>query len=305
MKTKCLASVFASVLMAVQVLGQSPSIKFTFVPQLDDTDVAICTVTNVDRTVYGVCFILDFQNTKWTKPNSQYPISLIGSNNTAGVLLAWWNGADTYADKIYAFVVPLVYSNSIPFLAGQGSIPLEIYSNSIAYAVAERGSTNDYIGISGMVWQKKETGPFTWGPGPNYFSGNSNNVFVDGNGRLHLRITNRNGTWYCPEIMLTNSLGYGIYRFHVDSDVSTMSTQVVLGTFTYSDDTDYAHREIDVESSGGPVVGNGTINTWQHVVQPWSYGGHRFQFAPPANMNKSVHQFLWMEDRVLFNSFTN
>src|SRR5947207_3205361 len=61
---------------------------------------------------------------------------------------------------------------------------------------------------SGYDWIVKDsTGPV--GPGPNRFSDSSRNVWVDPSGRLHLRIENRNGRWWCAELWTTTALGYG------------------------------------------------------------------------------------------------
>ena len=38
------------------------------------------------------------------------------------------------------------------------------------------------------------------GPGPNYFSDSTTNVWTDTNGWLHLRITHRANAWQCASI---------------------------------------------------------------------------------------------------------
>src|SRR5437764_2032193 len=71
------------------------------------------------------------------------------------------------------------------------------------------------------------------GPGPNYFADSDGNVFVDTQGRLHLRLTQRDGRWYCAEVISAQSFGYGTYRFYLDSTIDNLDTQVVLGMFTW------------------------------------------------------------------------
>jgi hypothetical protein len=66
--------------------------------------------------------------------------------------------------------------------------------------------------FSGYDWLVK-TSDSKVGPGPNYFSDSADNVFVDAQGQLHLRITESDGRWYCAEIISTRSFSYGTYRF--------------------------------------------------------------------------------------------
>src|SRR5438034_3134844 len=92
------------------------------------------------------------------------------------------------------------------------------------------------ISFSGYTWSvKTSVGPV--GPGPNYFSDSTNNVSVDAQGRLHLRITHTGGNWYCAEIVCQRTLGYGNYVFHVDGTPATLDANVVLGLFTWSNAT--------------------------------------------------------------------
>lgn len=292
---------FVSSICAVEI----PSVQFTSVPPRGTIGTVYCQVKNVDRTQYGVAFFLNLYGVWYTKPLNITPVTGIDSSNYASFPLVAVPEAkaDVYAEKLAALVVPLAYSGSIPLMGGQSPIPAEIYSNAIAYTILDLSTTNDYLNFSGMAWKKKDTGTVVWGPGPNYFSGN--NVFVDTNGNLHLKITYDNGQWRCAEINTTNTLGYGTYRFYVGTNTSLLPANAVLGLFTYGANDGYAHREIDVEYSRGTVVGNGTSNFWQFVIQPWNWGGHRVQFTAPTNMNESVHEFMWAPNGVWFNSYTN
>jgi hypothetical protein len=55
-------------------------------------------------------------------------------------------------------------------------------------------------------------------------------VWVDTQGRLHLKITGGKRTWYCAEIVSKASLGHGLFTWQ-DTDPS------------------FANREIDIEFS--------------------------------------------------------
>jgi hypothetical protein len=83
------------------------------------------------------------------------------------------------------------------------------------------------------------------GPGPNYFSDSSRNVWVDRQGRLHLRLTHVNGHWYCAEVISERLFGRGRYSFRVDSPLNDLDPQVVVGLFTWNDNPAFDDREID------------------------------------------------------------
>src|SRR6478736_1205781 len=97
------------------------------------------------------------------------------------------------------------------------------------------------ITFAGRSWKVKIASTQV-GPGPNYFSDSTNNVWVDSTGRLHLRVAKTKGRWYCAEVVLNATLGYGTYRFYLDNAVDALDPNVVLGIFTWSDDPIYNNR---------------------------------------------------------------
>jgi hypothetical protein len=137
------------------------------------------------------------------------------------------------------------------------------------------------------------------GPGPNYFSDSSENVWVDSQGQLHLKVTNRNGTWYCPEFILKNSLGYGKYVFYVTGKVGQLDPSVVLGLFTWDNASEEFHREIDIEFSRWTVP---TDPNAQYVLQPWDRLGNRNRWTIPTTVELSAHSFVWKPDSISFRS---
>ena len=153
----------------------------------------------------------------------------------------------------------------------------------------------DRIVWAGRTWQVKSSQSKV-GPGPNYFSASTDNVWVDGFGRLHLRITNRNGRWNCAEVIGTESFGYGTYTFQVASPVDDLDPNVVLGLFTWSDKAAYHHREIDVEFARWGNAGDPTNG--QYVVQP----GHLRRVTVPSGAAPTAHGFAWSAGRVDFAS---
>ena len=126
------------------------------------------------------------------------------------------------------------------------------------------------IAFSGYTWQVKSSTDVV-GPGPNYFSDSGANVWVDQQGRLHLKLTSSKGRWYCAEVVNMQSLGRGRYGFELDSAVNALDPNVVLGLFTWSDDPAYANRELDVEFSRWGNAADPT--NAQYVVQPYEHPG--------------------------------
>ena len=155
------------------------------------------------------------------------------------------------------------------------------------------------ITFSGYTWNiKNATSPV--GPGPNLFSDSGKNVWVDSGGRLHLAITYARGKWYCAEVVLAQSLGYGNYRFYLDSPVDNLDPNVVLGLFTWDDLPDYNHRELDIEFARW---GNAANRNAQYTVQPYNVAGNQYVFVEPAGLTQSTHAFDWQSASVLFQSW--
>jgi hypothetical protein len=155
------------------------------------------------------------------------------------------------------------------------------------------------VRFAGYDWTVKTSGRRLVGPGPNYFSDAPEHVWVDGYGRLHLRIARIGGRWTAAEIVSTASFGYGTYRFFVDSPIDTLPPSVVLGLFTWDDEPDFAHREIDIEFSRWSNAAS-TVNA-QYAVQPYELPDHLRSFVQPP-LAPSTHAFTWRADAIFFQS---
>lgn len=173
---------------------------------------------------------------------------------------------------------------------------LAIASSSTAFAAGKPGYP-DRVTWSGETWQVK-TSRSAVGPGPNVFD--KSNVWVDPQGKLHLRIQqNAAGTWTTAEIIGPKTYGYGTYTFVLDSPVHALDPNVVLGLFTWSDRARFAHREIDIEFA---KWGNAADETnAQYVVQPHATAGHLYRFKQPTDATTS-HSFTWTKGRVVWTS---
>ncbi len=163
---------------------------------------------------------------------------------------------------------------------------------------------------SGMEWRVKDSAGELMGPGRNRFSGDpQRSVFVDPQGRLHLRIASERRAsgevvWSCSEVVSLGSFGHGTYRWTLASPV-VADPRVVFGLFTW-DDTSEAehHREIDIEliSTWGET---NSLRNAQYVLQPYERKGHlhrwEMPFTGPA-ASASTHAFTWRPDRIEFLS---
>jgi len=147
-----------------------------------------------------------------------------------------------------------------------------------------------HIAFSGHDWLVKNSADTRLGPGPNYFSDSTRNVWVDELGRLHLRIEKRTGRWYSAEVISAASFGYGTYRWYLDSPVDRLDVNVVLGLFTWNDDPAHNHRELDIEFARW---GNASYANGQYTVQPYTVAGNQFTFNEPAGLPETTHSLVW------------
>jgi hypothetical protein len=159
--------------------------------------------------------------------------------------------------------------------------------------------------FAGRKWIVKESATPV-GPGPNRFSANPDDIWVDDSG-LHLTIHKHGDHWYSTEVILNESLGYGTYLFQTMSRQDLLDENAVFGAFTwddYGDDKrlpDYPNREIDFEDSrwGDPKAVNSQI-----VVQPGFVKGNHFRFELPdlSEDHALTRYFTWSPREVDFRS---
>ncbi|MEI7980910.1 MAG: hypothetical protein WCI71_04610 [Bacteroidota bacterium] len=158
---------------------------------------------------------------------------------------------------------------------------------------------------SGFTWRVKNSTNETVGPGKNYFSNSTDNVWID-NGELHLKITKRNGKYYCPEVSTKESVSYGYYNFYISSRVDDLDKNVVVGLFTWNNMNckTNANSEIDIEFSKWGNSNNS--NTLIYSVQP-TEGGQYFErtqsFPIQLNGDYSVHSFTWSSNLIEWSSY--
>jgi hypothetical protein len=181
---------------------------------------------------------------------------------------------------------------------GLPALPVSVTSQALAsVSVVRHHPSVRLLHFSGYDWWVKRSTDLV-GPGPNFFSDSTNNVWVDDLGQLHLKITSNLDRWECAEIVSDRSFGYGSYRFELVSDVDALDPRAVLGLFTWSDSPVDAHREIDIECSRW--ADKRDTNNAQMVVQPWDSPGHLLRYRVPPGVGTTTHSFNWETNRVTF-----
>lgn len=153
-----------------------------------------------------------------------------------------------------------------------------------------------FISFSGYQWAVAKVSKNKKYGGPFYYSDSKDNVWVDKKGRLHLKITQRDGKWYVAKVTLLNSYSHGKYIFQVDSRIDNFDKNVVAGLFAYRNDTE----EIDIEFSKWSKDGNMDS---QFAIQPSSKPENKKRYFLNYSGKKSTHWFNWQPDRIDFASY--
>lgn len=133
------------------------------------------------------------------------------------------------------------------------------------------------------------------GPGPNYFSDGETNVWVDQKDRLHLKYDYRDNRWYCAEVVLDHSLGYGVYTFKLDSRVDNLDYNTTFAGFIY----ETINQEFDMEFSQRLVTDSFDA---QYVAQPWYTPGNIEVFKMSVGSQTS-HSFEWRPNQIICHSW--
>ncbi len=178
----------------------------------------------------------------------------------------------------------------------------EIRSNITVYACWSNNP--GYIVFSDYNWIIKQDENEVFGPGPNYFSAQTNDIWIDGNGYLHMNVKNRDLKWYSTEVITEQSFGYGTYVFYLGSRGDTLDQNIVLGLFTWDDNSNAQinyNNEIDFEFSRWNKPTN---NNFQFVVQPSDLtisNIHRFNIDNSVD-SLTVSYFTWNTNYIEFTS---
>lgn len=140
------------------------------------------------------------------------------------------------------------------------------------------------------------------------------NVWCDAQGRLHLEMRYRAGTWTCAEIWTQREdFGFGRYEFKAYGDSDNLDRHVVLGFFNYPPEGDPLRpdgtNEIDIEfSRWGDLAPTPTKEPGVYGVYPYEddlayQKAERFFVFEQNGPTATTHRFFWQSTGVRFESF--
>lgn len=209
-----------------------------------------------------------------------------------GVVTDNGNGTLTYAPN-----GGYLGTDTFAYTVGDGNGGTDVAE--VAVTVADSSART--LEFSGLQWTVKASGESPVGPGPNYFGNTTDDVWVDANGHLHLKISARDGKWYSSEIISNDIVGHGTYTFTLGSRIDQLDPNIVVGLFTW--DTyapEHAYREVDIEFSrwGDPLYYNSS-----YTVQPYTTAGNTHSWETTLAGTDSTHSFAWYPNRVDFSSY--
>jgi hypothetical protein len=125
------------------------------------------------------------------------------------------------------------------------------------------------------------------------------NAWTDASGALHLQIKRKAGRWWCAEMVLNRSLGYGTYLVTV-RDTSHLEPAAVFSMITFEEwGGDQYYREMGVEVSRWGDAAN--RNKAQYVIQPFYIPGNVSAFSAPSGT--LTHLLRWESRRASFKTF--
>ena len=287
--------------LAARCDATSPSILITNLPVYGVASHLAGVVLNANPATNAVAVYIFVPGYGWvTKPTCAQPLTTIQPDGSWSADVNTGGAGDLTATRFAALLVSTNFNQTC--VLGLPNLPTSVYAQASAKAVVTRPSPGvRFLNFSGYDWWvKNSTG--TVGPGPNYFSDATNNVWTDTNGWLHLRITHRTNAWECAEIISARTFGPGSYRFELNSVVDNLNPNVTLGLFTYSDDPAFTEREIDVEGGRWQIPTD--TNNAQFVVQPYNLANHLVRYRVPPGLADSTHLFVWETNRISWQSQT-
>ena len=155
----------------------------------------------------------------------------------------------------------------------------------------------------GIEWTARQSSKQE-GPGPNNWS--PDNVKIDEDGHLHLKIRQLNGRWTCAEVYTPEKFGFGRYVWSIEGEVDKFDPKIVLGLFTYPTPAEGPDRtnEIDIEwSKWGQIDKNAT--NLAYTIYPRAKGGPIVSKNQKQDLNGTytTGAFTWSPDGIKLESY--
>ena len=298
MRNRAVYSILAC--LALANVASAQTVDITGLPTPGFAGQVTGNVTGVDFSTHEVAAYLYIEGVGWwTKPTQAMPTVPINPDGSFSASIGT-GGVDEFASLYAVAVVPT--GTTPPTLLGESTFDPGM--DTLAIAHEQRFGTN--LNFAGRNWGVKEV-PGSAGPGGNPFSGDSSDVWVDGDG-LHLTISNNGGQWESTEVVLPENLGYGTYMFQTTSRQDILNANAVFGAFTwdpFGDDEripSAPFREIDFEDSRWGMPG--IVTNSQVVVQPFDTPGALQRITLPDLSGDAAltRFFTWSPGRVEYYS---
>jgi len=151
-----------------------------------------------------------------------------------------------------------------------------------------------FVQFAGRILEAKYSGPFQMDPGPNYFSDSEDNIYVDAEGRLHLRIAkDAQGRWMVSELIDTELATYGEYEITIAMPLASLAESEVRAWFIYHY---FLTQEADIEISD--VLAS--PDCMQFVMQPYTRPGNIYRFCAERDIDAITFRLVWRPDRMEF-----
>jgi len=304
------------------VNGVPPATQGRYVAKLHWTDESDC---NIQVGHYWKNFTFDFTDTKFLYVD----VFVVGDSAMAssiGLYDQHWPYPFTWVGTDFEYLMRPGEWRTIPFYVGAlDQNGLDHIEALVFNYLAETSGTiyldnlrlSSAIGdchcarrvvFSGYTWCVLQS---TWvmDAGPNFYTADQNDIYIDSNGFLHLSIKYKDANavsqpgWYCSGLVGARNTGYGTYVYTVDANTESLDPNIVVGLFVYDVCDPCGYREIDVELT--KWGDSADINNAQYVVQPWNHTGNLFRFpicySGPTNI--VTHEIKWTPARVDFKSY--
>lgn len=146
------------------------------------------------------------------------------------------------------------------------------------------------INFAGLTWDVSEYGNFTADPG---------SVYVDIEGKLHVKVRQVNGSWKDCEVVGQKYIGYGTYKFVIDSDMTNLDPNLVLGLFSFFNNP-ATNQEVDIEFAH---FFNNPLSNVGFTVQPGPATEVNQKSWTIAEKGKTCHVFNWGPFGIDFASY--
>lgn len=267
-----------------------PAIEFTTVPRADaggpDVFAAVAGRVRGARPNQRIVLFARSDEGWWVQPFRSRPFTEIAADAT-------WKSQIHLGQEYAALLVdpdyrPPATAQSLPE-PGAGIVAVARVAGSGQFV----SPTVKTISFSGYDWIVRQVQNDRHGMN-DY---DARNVWLDGEGHLHLLLTERDGRWTCAEVRMARSLGYGTYAFEV-RDASQLDSSAAFSMYTFDrlgSDQNFRELTVDISRWGEPANMDG-----QFVVQPETVPANVFRFAVPAG--PVTYSFRWEPGRVAFRS---